>query len=1081
MRLSATTCRVFTAALFTLMILTCLDIPAVQAQTMMPLPSHSSTYTGWSRGFWFTSPTDFAIYGVRVPTDASTTGNQCVLIVKLTGPPPTSTTGTTNYTVLGFWGNVAGTSVIPCYIEVNTGDFIGVLGHRQEATPADFNAVNSYGNVYNSSVLGQPVTLNRFGMQTNFMYNPSGPPPILDPVWGTTSGSIGRVEVYAGIQSTAPNDAGIASIDSPINFCAGQHDVIVTLKNYGTKQLTSANINWTLNGAPQSTYSWSGLLDTLNMTTRETQVTLASGMNFASGVPYDIVAWTTMPNGVPDTVNRNDTARVTTQAALDGVFTIGGASPDYQTLDAALTDLHAFGLCGPVVYKIRPGTYNEQIVIGGNKYGGAVPGVSSVNTITFESETGNRSDVTVTYHSQTGNPVVHINATNYVTMRNLTLSATNASNCRCLHIKGGSEHCTFENIDMISPSTTSISNVTAVVESPSGSLDHYLTFRNCSFQGGSYGLYMYGSGSTSTEDHLTVENCRFTGQYYRPWYLYYFGKSDLIDNTIEHTSTYSSKYLAYIYYCYDMNIERNSFLSSNASRCYGIYLYRNNYSMSGTTRFVNNFISIHNTTSTTYGLRPYYTEDLLAAHNTIYINSSYSSAYNVYTYSGSNHEYYNNIYYNNGNGRNWYVSSPSIITASDYNAFYTNGSVMAYWSGNRANLAALQAASGMDQHSVSKAITFKNPLIGDLHLDAPSDDDTDLFGILLPEVTIDIDHQNRVNPYRGADEACYVIPGSLTYEFVDEAGMPAGFAEVPGTIGVKYGVSFPEFASTVTFTVRFFDPVTDQLVYETTFSAPKKYGIALQGTEYLTLPSSVPPGYYRMEVMFHTKNSCDAYSEYMPYVSALLLVPEGRLPCVVWPGDANNDGIVNYSDRRDLNRYIYDANMRSSWLTGPARYQADAESNPFTYLEWKPQAAAPWYTADGCYMDTDGNGVINNLDYIAMKLNWSSMTPWYGGSPKPDGGLPSSFSMDQNYPNPFNPRTVIRYHAPESCHARLIVTDALGRTVAVLVDGRVDSGLHETAFDGTGLPNGTYIATIIMTGDASGVTFTKTVKMALAR
>ncbi|MBN1448669.1 MAG: T9SS type A sorting domain-containing protein, partial [Bacteroidetes bacterium] len=151
----------------------------------------------------------------------------------------------------------------------------------------------------------------------------------------------------------------------------------------------------------------------------------------------------------------------------------------------------------------------------------------------------------------------------------------------------------------------------------------------------------------------------------------------------------------------------------------------------------------------------------------------------------------------------------------------------------------------------------------------------------------------------------------------------------------------------------------------------------------------------------------------------------------------------------------------------------------FTYLEWKPQAGAPWQTPEGCYMDTDGNGVVNNLDYIAQKLNWSKYTPWYGGAPKADYSAPSSYMMDQNYPNPFNPVTMIRYHAPEASQARLVVTDALGRQAAELVNGRVDAGAHEVRFDGTQLSSGTYIATITMTGIESGITFSKTIKMVL--
>jgi hypothetical protein len=89
--------------------------------------------------------------------------------------------------------------------------------------------------------------------------------------------------------------------------------------------------------------------------------------------------------------------------------------------------------------------------------------------------------------------------------------------------------------------------------------------------------------------------------------------------------------------------------------------------------------------------------------------------------------------------------------------------------------------------------------------------------------------------------------------------------------------------------------------------------------------------------------------------------------------------------------------------------------------------------------------------------------------------------MDQNYPNPFNPSTVIRYAVSEDAHVRLVVTDALGRQVAELVNSRVDQGMHEVTFDGAQLSSGTYLATVTMTGIESGMTFTKNIKMALSK
>ncbi len=64
--------------------------------------------------------------------------------------------------------------------------------------------------------------------------------------------------------------------------------------------------------------------------------------------------------------------------ALSGTYTIGGSTPHYPSLTAAVSDLHAKGISGPVVFDIQPGTYTERIVLR------RVSGTSSANTIIFK-------------------------------------------------------------------------------------------------------------------------------------------------------------------------------------------------------------------------------------------------------------------------------------------------------------------------------------------------------------------------------------------------------------------------------------------------------------------------------------------------------------------------------------------------------------------------------------------------------------------------------------------------------------------------------------------------------------------------
>jgi hypothetical protein len=75
------------------------------------------------------------------------------------------------------------------------------------------------------------------------------------------------------------------------------------------------------------------------------------------------------------------------------------------------------------------------------------------------------------------------------------------------------------------------------------------------------------------------------------------------------------------------------------------------------------------------------------------------------------------------------------------------------------------------------------------------------------------------------------------------------------------------------------------------------------------------------------------------------------------------------------------------------------------------------------------------------------------------GAPPLRFALEGARPNPFRRATAVRFTLPALAEARLAVYDALGREVALLVDGPLEAGRHEAAFDpaGAGLPSGVYV------------------------
>jgi hypothetical protein len=71
-------------------------------------------------------------------------------------------------------------------------------------------------------------------------------------------------------------------------------------------------------------------------------------------------------------------------------------------------------------------------------------------------------------------------------------------------------------------------------------------------------------------------------------------------------------------------------------------------------------------------------------------------------------------------------------------------------------------------------------------------------------------------------------------------------------------------------------------------------------------------------------------------------------------------------------------------------------------------------------------------------------------------GLPKRFALYQNFPNPFNPSTHIAFDVAEHSPVSLIVTDVLGRKVAVIVNEELAAGRYVRRWDADGMGTGVY-------------------------
>lgn len=184
----------------------------------------------------------------------------------------------------------------------------------------------------------------------------------------SAGGDIGTLQNWSihftKLCSTFSDDAGVINLTEPTGtFCSGSQSVNAVIKNFGNDTITSASVNWSVNGTLQTPVTFSGVLDTCVSSNAIDTVTLGT-FNFVAGQFYQIKTWTSQPNGVPDPNNSNDTLTVIKAPGLAGAYTIGGASPNFNNFTEAVNALTLYGVCDSVKFNVRNGTYNEQISIG---------------------------------------------------------------------------------------------------------------------------------------------------------------------------------------------------------------------------------------------------------------------------------------------------------------------------------------------------------------------------------------------------------------------------------------------------------------------------------------------------------------------------------------------------------------------------------------------------------------------------------------------------------------------------------------------------------------------------------------------
>lgn len=473
---------------------------------------------------------------------------------------------------------------------------------------------------------------------------------------------------------------------------------------------------------------------------------------------------------------------------MDGTYTIGGTLPDYANLAAAVSDLNSSGVCGPVVFSIRNGTYSGAVSIS------QIAGASATNSITIQSSSGDSSSVTITNTSSTTsatNYTLQLYGSDYVTIKKLTLSRTGTNAYgNVLDIANAANSNTITGCRILGVKTTlttaNLNLISSIKYKDTGNVisGNYLKY-------GGYGIYFKSSGTTTYETGNkfignTIDSC-----FQKGIYLYAQKNSVVKSNSISRLvqTTGSAIYLTYLS---SGNVVYNNKTNLRLGG-YGVYTKYVSGTSASPNLIYNNFFVVGDTTVTggnCYGL---YLNDcyyLNAYNNSVNLitKKATTTGRGVYltrdtTGTYGNVNVVNNIFMTTGGGIAIYVYKNAILKpylgTVDYNNLYTKGKYIGYYGANATTFANWQTLSGKDVHSKNLSATFTSYL--DLHC---STSGLDGVGTPVSSVKYDIDGQKRntTTPDIGADEFGTGIPPSQQSETtaVNEGTNPGSNSEIRG-------------------------------------------------------------------------------------------------------------------------------------------------------------------------------------------------------------------------------------------------------------------------------------------------------------
>lgn len=313
-------------------------------------------------------------------------------------------------------------------------------------------------------------------------------------------------------------DCGISGYvtpnDSTSANAVGTNNVVVTLKNFGALPINSVRIYFSVDNGAHQYYDWTGNL----AGGATTDVTISTTQTYPAGY-HEMLAWvddSVLSAGslYRDHEPLNDTLWtrfISCDGPMSGIRTVGGSTPDYQSLEKLLYALSQCGVNGPLTVKLANGFYMPHTFP-------TIPGASASNYVQFEPLSGNANTVVFVssmHDTAMVNSLVNLQRAHHIRFKKISFQSSSSTNRATYLVRMGTsstgcqfDECTFSETP---DGNMAASFMAASALLYSGGADS-MVVRNCSFNRGTAGISLVGPAQDNMAHGSTVHGCSFQNQ-----------------------------------------------------------------------------------------------------------------------------------------------------------------------------------------------------------------------------------------------------------------------------------------------------------------------------------------------------------------------------------------------------------------------------------------------------------------------------------------------------------------------------------------------------------------------------------------